>query len=129
MIWSLLPCEQCPVLHITNQQLTIVCVVAHSIRDCVREDAETRTAYWESDWVGHKTGRKLRTSVIYTRHEQLAEFGQTIGYERPLYFHSASVLEEEGFIPITRETRFQGNSNNDCKCLPRLHIHDIGVNC
>jgi len=43
---------------------------------------------------GLNTGRNLRTSPLYTRMEGDAVFGQSMGYERPLYFHSS--VSEQG---------------------------------
>ena len=44
---------------------------------------------WDTVMSGLQTGRNLRTSPIYTRMEHDATFGQSMGYERPLYFESS----------------------------------------
>lgn len=44
--------------------------------------------YWEADMIGWDSGRRLRTSAIFTRNEPYAVFGQMMGYERPLFFHT-----------------------------------------
>lgn len=44
--------------------------------------------YWEADMIGWESGRRLRTSSIFTRNENYAVFGQIMGYERPLFFHT-----------------------------------------
>ncbi|ESO10632.1 hypothetical protein HELRODRAFT_109032, partial [Helobdella robusta] len=44
--------------------------------------------YWEVDMIGYDSGRRLRTSAIFTRNEPYAVFGQIMGYERPLFFHT-----------------------------------------
>jgi len=51
--------------------------------------------YWEADMIGYDSGRRLRTSAIFTRNEPFAVFGQSMGYERPLYFHSESQIDED----------------------------------
>lgn len=51
--------------------------------------------YWEADMIGWDSGRRLRTSAIFTRNEPYAAFGQSMGYERPLYFHSFTQMEED----------------------------------
>jgi len=50
-----------------------------------------RVPYWEADMIGYDSGRRLRTSAIFTRSEPYAVFGQTMAYERPLYFHTDSL--------------------------------------
>lgn len=45
--------------------------------------------------IGWDSGRRLRTSAIFTRNEPYAAFGQSMGYERPLYFHSFAQMEED----------------------------------
>ena len=54
-----------------------------------------RVPYWEADMIGYDSGRRLRTSAIFTRSEPYAVFGQTMAYERPLYFHSDSFMEDD----------------------------------
>jgi len=54
-----------------------------------------RVPYWEADMIGYDSGRRLRTSAIFTRSEPFAVFGQTMAYERPLYFHTDSLVDEE----------------------------------
>jgi hypothetical protein len=52
--------------------------------------------------LGYSQGRKLRTSVVYARHELTAKLGQTMGYERPLYFlHSDGNESEEEQAVVT----------------------------
>ena len=46
--------------------------------------------------IGYDSGRRVRTSAIFTRNEPFAVFGQSMGYERPLYFHSESQVDDEG---------------------------------
>ncbi len=55
--------------------------------------------------VGHKTCRKLRLSPLFTRMEPIAVFGQSMGYERPVYYHrpmpaqgEEHVFEEEELV-------------------------------
>jgi len=54
-----------------------------------------RVPYWEADMIGYDSGRRLRTSAIFTRSEPYAVFGQTMAYERPLYFHTDSLVDNE----------------------------------
>jgi len=54
---------------------------------------------WDTVMAGLNTGRNLRTSPLYTRMEGDAVFGQSMGYERPLYFHS-SVSEQDEYRDI-----------------------------
>lgn len=67
------------------------------LRDRVTESlgAVAQIPYWEADMIGWDTGRRLRTSAIFTRNEPYAVFGQNMGYERPLYFHSSSQVDED----------------------------------
>ena len=58
---------------------------------------------WDTVMSGLTTGRNLRTSPIYPRMEHDATFGQSMGYERPLYFDSS--LTEQGT---------QGFRNRNC---------------
>ena len=51
---------------------------------------------WDTVMSGLRTGRNLRTSTIYTRMEHDATFGQSMGYERPLYFNSS--LANQGIL-------------------------------
>lgn len=52
--------------------------------------------FWDTQTVELTTGRKLRTSPLYTRMEKDAVFGQTMAYERPLYFMSSKEGFEDG---------------------------------
>jgi len=45
--------------------------------------------------IGYDSGRRLRTSAIFTRSEPFAVFGQTMAYERPLYFHTDSLVDDD----------------------------------
>lgn len=51
--------------------------------------------FWEAEMIGYDSGRRLRTSAIFTRNEPFAVFGQTMAYERPLYFHTVSTADED----------------------------------
>ena len=45
------------------------------------------------------SSRKLRTSPIYTRYESCAAvFGQSLGYERALYFDTADEGMDETYV-------------------------------
>lgn len=62
---------------------------------CVWTGIVSQIPYWEADMIGWDSGRRLRTSAIFTRNEPYAAFGQSMGYERPLYFHSFAQMEED----------------------------------
>lgn len=67
------------------------------LKDRVTESLSivSQIPYWEADMIGWDSGRRLRTSAIFTRNEPYAAFGQSMGYERPLYFHSFAQMEED----------------------------------
>ena len=49
-----------------------------------------KVRYWDTDLMGFTKGRNLRNSAIYPRVEYDAVCGQSMGYERPLYFNTSS---------------------------------------
>jgi hypothetical protein len=56
---------------------------------------ETHITYWDSDMIGYRWSRKLRTSPIFSRTEAKGKFGQSMGYERPLYFENEAILDDD----------------------------------
>jgi len=64
----------------------------------VRSGTVARVPYWEADMIGYDSGRRLRTSAIFTRSEPYAVFGQTMAYERPLYFHTDSLVDDDDLV-------------------------------
>ena len=69
-----------------NSQLFYSICFLQQYFPCFPLGEECDVKYWDSDSVFILTGRKLRVSPLYTRMEKYATFGQTMGYERPLYF-------------------------------------------
>ena len=75
----------------------VIVVILMLINDWCCSGTVARVPYWEADMIGYDSGRRLRTSAIFTRSEPYAVFGQTMAYERPLYFHtdSLSLIDDE----------------------------------
>ena len=78
--------------------------------------------YWEADMIGYDSGRRLRTSAIFTRSEPYAVFGQTMAYERPLYFHTDILVDDDAETAWTLPKPASIHGIKACMYSPQ-HIH------
>jgi len=87
-----------------------------------RSGTVARVPYWEADMIGYDSGRRLRTSAIFTRSEPYAVFGQTMAYERPLYFHTDILVDDDAETAWTLPKPASIHGIKACMYSPQ-HIH------
>ncbi len=78
--------------------------------------------FWDRESAALKTGRKLRVSPLFTRMEPNARFGQSMGYERPLYFVSDQEKEDGNSGSYTALTAYSEDTPDNVICMSHFTL-------
>lgn len=102
---------------------SVITLFVSKIRRWLSVGFLTQILLWDRETTHQKRGRNIRFSPLYTRLESICEFGQIMGYERPLYFRSSSGDDDDSGLWYDRASHAQDLNAVRCMWVGPVLMH------